>query len=864
MAETIEMTETKQYKLREVRIRLEESRSLISDQPMSNPEAAMEVMRRELSGYDREVLCVVNLNNRMQPINFHVVSVGDLTQSIASIPNILKSGILSNAHAFLLLHNHPSGDVTPSGLDIQTTRRVVEAGKILGISCMDHIIVGGGNGMYFSMREQGTVDFADETISMAAEEILRVGEETDRTTGGNEHMAERDQREHLEQAAGSETMQSDQNIPGEEARADTGGKARPEGERPAYPSRREQLKEITDRLEAGVKEYMTSDVQFKKVLEAMSKFHRYSANNVLLIAMQMPEATRVASYTTWKTKFKRQVMRGQKGLSIIAPAPVKERREREVVDSRTGFPVLGADGKPKTEEVEVTIPRFKVEKVFDLSQTVGEPLPELDVPELTGDAEHFQMFIDALTAISPVPIRFADIDSGAKGYYHTVDKEIVIQKGMSESQTLKTLVHEVSHARLHDRDTMKAEGVAKSAQQKELEAESIAYTVMFHYHMDTSGYSIPYLASWSGSQDTKQLKACMDTIRRTAGEIIEEMDTFMAERMKERAAEQSAEQDADRFTIYQIRPDSPASAYEFMGMDFVKQKGYEIRQEDFQAVYTDSLVPGTTLEDLFVQFNGPKIPEDFTGHSLSVSDIVVIHRDGEDHAFYVDRFGYEEVPEFLLPAKEHEKTMETETAEQTETAKDPVMPERSGGLRQSSEQPEVQPTLTFFVAQCMEFPVMGEYHGDLSLIEALKLYREMPDGQMGKGIGFSLHDGSEFAGDFALVADGQVQEDVINGVEHYRLNPDIQAAIAEAKTYVRPRLQGQEKDVESSLPDAVVSDRKTGRTGKQDRESERKGSVLSTLHEKQKELKSSEKSQPQKPQKKKVQSAKRGKGEQAL
>ena len=531
-------------------------------------------------------------------------------------------------------------------------------------------------------------------------------------------MAERDQREQMEQAAAGEPVQSGQNASGERARAGSGERSRQESERPAYPSRREQLKEITDRLEAGVKEYMTNDVQFRKVLEAMSKFHHYSANNVLLIAMQMPEATRVASYTTWKTKFNRQVMRGQKGLSIIAPAPVKERREREVIDSRTGSPVLGTDGKPKTEEVEVTIPRFKVEKVFDLSQTTGDPLPELDVAELTGDAEHYQMFMDALTAISPVPIRFADIDTGAKGYYHTVDKEIVIQKGMSESQTLKTLVHEVSHARLHDRDAMKAEGVAKSAQQKELEAESIAYTVMFHYHMDTSGYSIPYLASWSGSQDTKQLKACMDTIRRTAGEIIEEMDSFMAERMKELAAEKSAEQDTDLYTIYQIREGSPAGVFEFMGMDYIRQKGMEIRPEDYQEVYVGALVPGTTLEDLYIQFNGPKMPEDFTGHSLSVSDIVVVHKDGEDHAYYVDRFGYEEVPEFLATAQAQEKTVQDKAtqdqaaqdksaetgskqadAEKTETAKiGTVIPEKVEAAPQKTEG-VAKPSLSKDVSQ---------------------------------------------------------------------------------------------------------------------------------------------------------------------
>lgn len=660
MAETIEMTGTMPYKLREVRIRLEEGRSLYSDIPMSDPNAAVEVMRKELSGYDREVLCVVNLNTRLQPINFHVVSIGDISQSIASIPNILKTGLMQNAHSIMLLHNHPGGDVTPSQDDIQTTRRVIEACKIMGIGCVDHIIVGGGNGSYFSMREQGTLDFADQTISMAAEDILRVGEGTEIMAGGGKHMAE------MEVKTGNPDRDSTQAVKNEDSQGQ-----RSDGERPAYPSRKEQLKAITERLEEGVKEYMTNDVQFRKVLEAMSKFHHYSANNVLLIAMQMPEATRVASYTTWKTKFNRQVKRGQKGLSIIAPAPVKQRREREILDSRTGSPILGADGKPKTELVEVTIPRFKVEKVFDLSQTTGEPLPELDVAELTGDAEHFQMFMDALTAISPVPIRFADIDSGAKGYYHTVDKEIVIQKGMSESQTLKTLVHEVSHARLHDRDTMKAEGVSKSAQQKELEAESIAYTVMFHYHMDTSDYSIPYLASWSGSQDTKQLKTCMDTIRKTAGEIIEEMDAIMAERMQARTAQQSTEQDMDHYTIYQLRDGSPGSVYQFMGMDYIRQKGMEVRPEYYQEVYMGTLVPGTSLEDLYMQFNGPKMPEDFTGHSLSVSDVVVVHKDGEDHAYYVDRFGYEEIPQFIAPVQTQE-TVVTATANKEEAIPEKV------------------------------------------------------------------------------------------------------------------------------------------------------------------------------------------------
>ena len=198
MPEKRKAADLKRYKLKEVCVRLAEGHPLYSDWPIDSPGEAIKVMRRELSRYDREVLCVVNLNTRLKPINFNVVSVGELNQSIASIPNILKAGILSNAGSFLLLHNHPSGDVTPSQDDIMTTRRVNEAGKILGIPCLDHIIIGGGNGEYFSMREEKTVDFTSQTISLTAEDILRVGEaKTSNTKGGAEKMAENSMREPL-------------------------------------------------------------------------------------------------------------------------------------------------------------------------------------------------------------------------------------------------------------------------------------------------------------------------------------------------------------------------------------------------------------------------------------------------------------------------------------------------------------------------------------------------------------------------------------------------------------------------------------------------------------------------------------------
>ena len=193
------MTEngTKRYKLKEVCIRLAEGHPLYSDVPLSSPTAALDVMRKELSQYDREVLCVVNLNNKLKPINFNIVSMGSINGSIASIPNILKSGILSNAYGFLLLHNHPSGDVTPSREDIQTTRRCIEAGKIMDIPCLDHVIVGGGNSDYYSFRESGMVDFTNEKISMTAEQILRVNESNSTYKGGTETMPENGKKDDL-------------------------------------------------------------------------------------------------------------------------------------------------------------------------------------------------------------------------------------------------------------------------------------------------------------------------------------------------------------------------------------------------------------------------------------------------------------------------------------------------------------------------------------------------------------------------------------------------------------------------------------------------------------------------------------------
>ena len=297
--------------------------------------------------------------------------------------------------------------------------------------------------------------------------------------------------------------------------------------------RADQLKEITERLEQGVKDIFTSEM-YTKYLLTMSKFHNYSFNNTLLITMQRPDATLVAGYNAWKNKFNRYVKKGEKGIQIIAPAPVKEREEREKIDKDTGLTVLNENGEPEIEVVERVIPRFRVTTVFDYAQTDGEPLPTLEVNELTARVKDYTLLKEAIEQVSPVPIRFGEIEGSAKGYYSHMDKEICVRADMGESQTIKTMIHEVAHAMLHDSDQMKQRGEEKDQLTKETEAESIAFTVCSALGIDTSDYSFPYVASWASGKELKELKDSMDTIRLTAADFLEKLETAVAERSVER------------------------------------------------------------------------------------------------------------------------------------------------------------------------------------------------------------------------------------------------------------------------------------------------------------------------------------------
>ena len=303
---------------------------------------------------------------------------------------------------------------------------------------------------------------------------------------------------------------------------------------------KQKVKEITDRLEEGLKELFEGE-KYKSYLNTMSKFHNYSANNIQLIEMQCPDATYVAGYKAWQKNFERHVNRGERGIRILAPAPYKIKEEREKIDPVTNEPVLDRDGMPVMEEVEIKIPAFRVVTVFDYSQTDGKELPGLGVSELHGNVENYRDFMETLSRVSPVPIRYEGMEGDRKGYFIDLSHPIAIKEGMEEVQTVKTGVHEVAHAKLHAKEVEQETGFAKDRETKEVEAESIAYTVCQHFGIDTSDYSFGYIAGWSSTKELPELKSSLDTIRRTSSELIKGIEAQLLEIEKERAAEQVQE-----------------------------------------------------------------------------------------------------------------------------------------------------------------------------------------------------------------------------------------------------------------------------------------------------------------------------------
>lgn len=822
-------------KLEQVAIRMVEQPPLYSKEPMNNPDAAIRVMNEFLSQMDRELFCIVNLQADLTPINMNIVSVGSLNEALINPREIFKSAILSNAHSMMLIHNHPSGNLTPSTSDIQTTARMQELGELMGISLVDHIITG-RDGNYYSFRDKG--EFPDSRIrfSTRVEDIdLTKGMVTE-AIAPYEEVTDTKEKDNVRDIPTVQTT----TIP--------------------LPVQGKDMDSIMQSLESGVEELFTSN-RYQEFLKTMAKFHNYSFNNTMLIAMQRPDATLVTSYKNWQS-MGRQVMKGEKGITIIAPAPYKKMKEKEVLDENQR-PIMGTDGKPKTEKVEVTVPHFKAVTVFDIAQTSGEPIQTLAPELLTAAVQDFDSFMQAIQKISPVPIRFDEIDGNANGYYHNVDKEIVIKKGLSESQTLKTAIHETAHAKLHDREIMESLGVEKDRLTKEVEAESVAYCVCSSFGLDTSDYSFPYIAGWSSSREMKEMKASMDVIRKTAGEMIdqltEELEIILEEKQKtelhekygilvdaleaagyrydyresepghivlapdgtheiagylqfeswgdiqnwledtitegtdiservDRAMypfkydytleEEMFRGNGDRYAIYHVDEDTPGKQHLFMNMAMVKEDGITIDAANYKCVYSGRLHENEKLDDLYAVFNDNP-PADYKAHSMSVSDVIITNRGGDMQAYYVDRFGFAELPEF---AAQREKILD-------------IVPE--------IENVDYENDLTcisFYAAECAEFPVMGEVHYDLTLPEALEAYEKIPSERMHglKCVGFDLKDGSDYEGMQSLMIEGKIQKEFLNSIPGFRENSYVQNAISRVEKYLEERHPNVENPLKSN------------------------------------------------------------------
>lgn len=287
----------------------------------------------------------------------------------------------------------------------------------------------------------------------------------------------------------------------------------------------QKIKEITDGIEQGITDLFQSDT-YKDYLKTMSRFTSYSLNNTLLIAMQKPDATAVAGFCTWQ-KMDRHIIKGEKAIKIIAPCLYNKKSGADFTGNE-GKPVMGKDGGPDDEQTEKVLMGFKIANVFDVSQTEGKPLPEI-AHKLDGSVEGYADFMEAMKQFSPVPVKLETVEGSANGYYHLADKNIVIDNNMSQIMHCKTGIHEIAHAMLHDRSTGTGNMDIPDRETREIEAESVAYTVCQYFGLDTSDYSFGYIAGWSSGRELKELKSSLETIRQTAGRIIAGMENRLDE-----------------------------------------------------------------------------------------------------------------------------------------------------------------------------------------------------------------------------------------------------------------------------------------------------------------------------------------------
>ena len=551
------------------------------------------------------------------------------------------------------------------------------------------------------------------------------------------------------------------------------------------PTNRERLQEITAGIEQGIKELFESE-KYMRYLSVMSRFHRYSVNNTMLIYMQRPDATLVAGFNKWKNQFERHVKRGEHGITIIAPTPYKKKIEEQKLDPDTKAPMLDKDGKVIMEEKEIEIPLFRPVKVFDVSQTDGKPLPEL-ASSLTGNVQNYEVFLEALRRSAPVPIEFEPMAANMDGYFSSDRQRIALRPGMSEVQTVSAAIHEIAHSKLHDpkraepdpawKVVMVSDGgtrkdysqgfateaeaeqfaanadwryvdenqfewrleveedhsaeiqAAKDRRTEEVQAESISYAVCQYYGIETGDNSFGYIASWSQGKELKELRASLEVINKTAGELIADIDRHYKEICKERDIDPTARQEPEQKSdpIERLAADIDQFAFDY--------DPYEYRD---------------TVDD----------------RETALRELTASLQDG----------GAQGVRKWLQDIAEDEPGEWTAEAAALLDRLDQLVPERDMPTQVQETQ---EPSIRYYVAECMEFPTMGEYHDNLSLEDAVRLYQAIPAQRMNgiKGIGFELKDGSDYEGTFPILTGETIDLQTIQEIAYFRDNPQVQKAV---------------------------------------------------------------------------------------
>lgn len=458
-----------QYQLPEVRVRLVSGPdSLYSQSPITGPEDAVRLLQGLMKDLDREMICVVSLDQRNRPINYSISSIGTINQTIASVRDSYKAAILSNAASVILAHNHPSGIIEPSKEDFDVTSKFTEAGRLLDVPLLDHVIIGAGNTMFYSFKEHGSLELSQDHQGFLHE------------------------------------------------------KSTP------YKTRQEEVKALSEKLEAGLKDMLDSD-HYRRYLDMMAKFPSYSFGNCMLIALQTKgQATRVCGYRSWET-LGRHVRQGEKAIRILAPMPYKTKEKVPVI--KDGGFVYDEHGIKMMEEKTITRVGFKPCAVFDYAQTEGEALPEI-VHLLKGEKENVEGFLQAIRDAVTVPVFIEHIDGAANGFFSRVDQKIVIDDELPDIQKIKTGIHEAAHSLMHS----SAEEALIPRGVKELEAESVATIVCNHFGIDSSDYSLGYINEWAPKDDLSDFKESLDRIQKTSCRIIDGMEQSlkMQEQLKEK------------------------------------------------------------------------------------------------------------------------------------------------------------------------------------------------------------------------------------------------------------------------------------------------------------------------------------------